>query len=614
MASKTQASASVIQEGTEAYRRGQLPLAQQSFLHAAQLARIENSHVHERQALEFAGSVAYRRKQLDIALQCYERVRELATADGAIDRAAIATGQIGLILADMGRVDEALEYQLEALVSHKKAANGQGVGASAGNIGLLMISAGKSDEARAYLEESLSSYMSVDDAAGVAMALYYLGDLARNSGDFPLAMGYLDHAAGIYTDLNDNSGLARVLLLTGNIERYQGNYNRAQSLFERALDLYGNAGDDEGRAAADTNLGLVLCATGNVTDARECFRRSEEVHRQLGSDLALAGDFVNLATADQALGDLAAAEAYLTTAQTAFVRLGQPGYAALTMSQLGQVLAQLGKVQQADALFHQALNSSPNLKQDHQAVLMANIAAVELYRGNLGPARTQVFRALLLFRETLDPVGLATCLQLAAETLIYLGDLDDAHELVTESIDLCTKLGRSDSLLDAQRIEALLAAEFGDLSAAETLLMRLLERSGESELLTCSAALAVDLGNVRLQADKFLDAVPCFEAGLAAYSKFGAPRGIASAQSGLGASRAALGWLDEGLAMLHRARHQHSQLGARLSVGQCEERLGDLYRRSGDTGQAQSWYEQAISTYHRCGARLRTHRLRQFIP
>ncbi|NUN14292.1 MAG: tetratricopeptide repeat protein [Myxococcales bacterium] len=614
MVTKTNHAASAIQAGIDAYRRGELSSAQQSFLLAAQLARHDNSTVTERQALEYAGTVAYRRKQLDIALQCYQTACELATADGAVENAAVATSQIGLILADMGRTNEALEYQLEALAAHRRAANQQGIGASAGNIGLLMISIGKNDEGRAYLEEALSSYMNADDAPGVAMSLYYLGDVARKVGDIHLAMGYLEHAAGIYSDLNDPAGHARVVLLIGNIERNQGNNERAQSLFERALDQYRAVGDDEGCAAAETNLGLVLCATGNVVDARECFRRVEEVHRRLGSEVGLAGDFVNLATADQALGDLASAEAYLSAAHASYLRLGQDGHVALTMSQLGQVFAHQGKVHEAESLFHNALNSSEKLKSEYRAVLTANLAAVELYWGNLVQARTQIFRALLMFREAPDPTGLATCLQLATEILIYLGDLDDAHDLITESIELSNKIGRIEATLESQRLEALLAAEWGDWQAAETLLVRLLERTQENELLMVSSGLIVDLGNVRLLAEKYADAKTCFEVGLAAFSKFKAPRGIASAQSGLGASLAALGWHAEGLELLQRARNKHTQLGARLSTALCDERLGDLYRRCGDNERAKSRYEQAITAYQQCGSRLRSQRLVRFVP
>lgn len=208
------------------------------------------------------GMRAYFRGEWDLAVDCYRR------AEGAHERsadewsAAIARANIGEILVDQGRLDEAEPLVTEALRVWRVSGTPSDIGFGAALLGRLKGRRGRTHEALALLGEAAACYAGKDERAELV-------DVALSLAEALLLQGAADDAMRHLQEAEDRLRAAR-----------------------RAAGLTTTEGDDlPPTTAAVALLRLRGCAAvqlGRAVAAHELLARSVALARQLGTTHELA--------------------------------------------------------------------------------------------------------------------------------------------------------------------------------------------------------------------------------------------------------------------------------------------------------------------------------------
>ena len=298
-------------------------------------------------------------------------------------------------------------------------------------------------------------------------ALHLLGLIALRAGDPERAIGLIRRALAVLPDFPAAHGSL------GNALRAAGRAADAQDSYQRAIAL------DPNGAAAHHNLALLLCERGDFAGALASARRAVEL------DPGLAEAHNTLGNALRGLRQFPAAEAALRRA----VQL-EPS--AERYTNLANVLADLGRSEEAERGYQRALERQPTFAAAHYGL------GIRLYQ------RGEVAAAADRYREAtaLDP-GHAAAWQGLGAALRALGHIEEAVEAFRRA------LAADPDFSEAYRDLAACAALPADGSQAEraSALAARADRSPDAR-----AAAAFALG-------KALDDAGRFDAAFAAYAE-----------------------------------------------------------------------------------------------
>ncbi|MFD3618048.1 ATP-binding protein [Streptomyces sp. NPDC058676] len=204
---------------------------------------------------EYLGVHLSWRRYFDDSIAVAETARDAARRAGNRQSEARALSDLGLALAETGRVGKAIEVHTRARDLFQTTGNRQGEAVEWGNLGTALLRAGRVEEA-------------ID-------ALIHVRDLFQAAGDRPReAMAW------------NNLGLAL---------REAGRAEEAIDVHTRACDLFQTTGDRQGEGSAWNNLGLALRETGRTDEAVEAFGKALEICRELGDPYGEGRALHNLA-------------------------------------------------------------------------------------------------------------------------------------------------------------------------------------------------------------------------------------------------------------------------------------------------------------------------------
>jgi tetratricopeptide (TPR) repeat protein len=235
----------------------------------------------------------------------------------------MAHNNLGAVLADTGKLDEAMEHYRRSLALNPDNAEAHN------NWGLALVKQGSVDEAIAHHRRALE--LSPDDITvridlGVALE----------------AKGLMDEAVDAYRGaLAINPGSAEAHYNLGNVLMAQGHAEEGIASYREALRVR------PGYAEAHVNLGNALAARGQLDEAIDHYRASLRIkpssakaRNNLGSALMRVGRF------DEAIQECGEA-----------IRL-MPDYAG-AYANLGDALAARGRADEASGAYRKALQLNP---------------------------------------------------------------------------------------------------------------------------------------------------------------------------------------------------------------------------------------------------------------
>jgi tetratricopeptide (TPR) repeat protein len=158
------------------------------------------------------GAVYLQLGDTDRALDCYTQVKILADkVNGPADLKTATCVNMGEIYSRMGMYDDALEYLTEGYEICLRNDMKQAVAATTDDIGTVMMELGRYNEAMKNFREALTSFRALDDLKGEALVLSNMGKCCHAEGSGKAMEFYLDSLKR-FRSLRDNQGIAEALI------------------------------------------------------------------------------------------------------------------------------------------------------------------------------------------------------------------------------------------------------------------------------------------------------------------------------------------------------------------------------------------------------------------
>lgn len=335
-----------------------------------------------------------------VAHQCAVRsARELH------DRPAEAGAllNLGVTLWLRGRPEDAVHHLGQAIDAFSAIGDRINAARARNNLGLVHQGRGRLSEARDEHQLALNEFRAVSDDLGVAAALSNLAIVYWTWGRYPDARRYFEQEVTICTRLGDHDGVAIGLGNLGNVYKRLGDYDRALSLHQRAMELHRSTGDRAGQASTLTNLGSAYSRLGRFAKALEHHRAAHELFIDLGDENRIAETHAEIVINLQLLGQSEAAERSLHEALARYSPADNdfpPG----VLNRFGDALVQIGADELATAWYELAhARAAASGDRYEEARATSGLAQILASVGRIDEARCEWHKALTKYRALRVP-------------------------------------------------------------------------------------------------------------------------------------------------------------------------------------------------------------------
>ena len=168
-------------------------------------------------------------------------------------------------------------------------------------------------------------------------------------------------------------------------------------------------------------------------------------------------------------GDVARARAEKEEAAPLLRQAGEPGWVAAIMNDLGDMLANEGELEKAEALHRESLEIRRQAGQERSSRATWSLGYVCMLRGDYGEARGYFEEALEIDRVAEMEENIAATLETLAESVRREGDVARARELFREAMEIWMGLGALPAASDILNGVGKIAAAEGELRHAARL-------------------------------------------------------------------------------------------------------------------------------------------------
>ncbi|MCA9929724.1 MAG: tetratricopeptide repeat protein, partial [Anaerolineales bacterium] len=194
------------------------------------------------------------------------------TTDDTRKIAADSQRNLGIISVDLGQLDAAKSYYLDALAAYQKIRDQIGTTTTLNNLGVLYWNLGDFQEARKFYQDALTLYRQMGQRKGEGMVLGNLATLLMAYGDYANALTYNQSALFILKETGSKLGQCYAYLNLGLTHLYGAEYENALQNSKLALHIAQEIGGLRFRGYALINLGHVLHAQGKLNEAEKSYR------------------------------------------------------------------------------------------------------------------------------------------------------------------------------------------------------------------------------------------------------------------------------------------------------------------------------------------------------
>jgi DNA-binding SARP family transcriptional activator/tetratricopeptide (TPR) repeat protein len=238
-----------------------------------------------------------------------------------------------------------------------------------------------------------------------------------------------------------------------------------------ALDAVQHFADTRGEAALLCSLGSLGVARGDWS-AVGGLLRAMSIFEAVGDKLGRALTLSNLASFDVVHGSCASAVARYHDACTCFQEVGDPVGEAYAMSGLAHAYAEAGDLRSAQQFAEASLVLARKLKNPRlEALVLCRLGEVLATAGCHDVARGHLAEALDRAQVSGDQLAQAQVLAAQAESLVALGELGAADEILHDVIVLCDRIGHLQLRARATLTRAQILQIRGAFSEAESLIV-----------------------------------------------------------------------------------------------------------------------------------------------
>ncbi len=483
--------------------------------------------------LEQAGDQAVERVAHAAAVSQYrEAVEQLDTLGHRVDAARVRA-KLGVALRSMGHFDEALTVLDQAAEMYRAGNDLESLGLVLVQGALLYRRKGSVEEAIARLQahEELLQERGLSRARGLVCTR--LATLLAWQGHYSAALAAAEQAATMARATGDKQLLAMAENRRADVLRLVGHFDEAQAVYEATIPLAEAIGHVESLCEMLTDLASIEVLRGQFARCRIHIDRALAISEDLGEigwiglSIALHG-VISFWTCDWVQARKDAEQAL------ALIDLQLPIMAAVPHWALGQLC--FGEGRWAEATEH--LEDSVRLAESSGLIIPLRMAQGVLAELDLLQERPREARARLM--PHLDPAALGWkdagfLVAKLAWAHLELGDLDQATELVEQAIRHARAKDDRLNLVEALRVEALVAQRQKQWGEAARALEEALAVAQSIGFQWGEARVLHLYGQLHRQQGELGPARARLEAALAIFQRLGARKDIERAEQDLAA-------------------------------------------------------------------------------
>ncbi len=340
---------------------------------------------------------AARGESLELARQLYGEGRipeAIAAFRAAADRleatdpvtAGAARNNACVLLTNTGRLDDALEECRAALRLREQTGGAEALAKAHNNLGLVLQYLARFEEADRHFRQAREINHRLGDAAGETINWANLGVSATQAGRYSDAIESLPRALALARAHRGEAWAAeqaRVVRVNQAVvfERL-GAYREALSLYDEVLEESA-AMEPRRRAALAVNRGIAYRNLGDPRTALRAFDEARAAFERAGDTAALSNLYLNIGLVHHLnLDDPGAAEPFYRRAMELAVRSRDRAEEIQDRNQLGFALLDLGRLEEAEALFRQGLSEVGEAgPAEGRVASLEGLARVALARG-----------------------------------------------------------------------------------------------------------------------------------------------------------------------------------------------------------------------------------------
>ena len=285
------------------------------------------------------------------------------------------------------------------------------------------------------LDAAEAGFRQADDAIGMALAWHDRGSVQINLGDRAATPSF-ESSLELFRRAGDPEGQAAALCGLGRVLLRAGDLEPAGAFFEQALALAEAAGNARTIAYYTGNVGVVLARGGRYEGAIERFSRAVALTMEAGDARSQARSLTNFANAHKELGDYDRAGEIYERALDAWQRASPRDGELSTLTNLGNMSLIVGDVERARAYLERALPMAEGTGTDEEGRLLLNLADVHRRGGDHALAIELAERSLALRRRAGQPRGIAASLQVLADCVMDVGEVEKALRYLDEALSL----------------------------------------------------------------------------------------------------------------------------------------------------------------------------------
>ncbi|GAA2269936.1 BTAD domain-containing putative transcriptional regulator [Glycomyces scopariae] len=193
---------------------------------------------------------------------------------------------MGASLRHLGRFEEAIGSQREALALYFELGSTGGQAAVLNNLGMIFRSMGRHEEAIDHLRRCAALDEAAGDPADLAVSLFNLARSYIDAGRAAEAIEAAGRSLELLRGLGHRRGQGRAMEAIGLAHRQAGEHEAAARWLREASEVFGEIGDRWYESVSLTALGRSLRAGGRGAEAAEVLERALALATELGDPRA----------------------------------------------------------------------------------------------------------------------------------------------------------------------------------------------------------------------------------------------------------------------------------------------------------------------------------------
>jgi DNA-binding winged helix-turn-helix (wHTH) protein/tetratricopeptide (TPR) repeat protein len=241
------------------------------------------------------GSASFFLGNLSKAVDADREAQRMFAESGDLDRSAVASMNIGGVLATQGDITGAAHSIEQALDLFRKQGDQPRLAAALSNLGEMCVIEGNLPRAEILFRESVAVFTKLNQTNSRDLVTKNLADSLQQQGKFREAKGILEPLLEHLRSGGNKSILGTATQSLGSIAETQGDMATALRMYQEAVALLKETGAKTDYTDAERSLGRAFLREGDFVSAKQALSETLSLDRETGAKTDTARDQVALA-------------------------------------------------------------------------------------------------------------------------------------------------------------------------------------------------------------------------------------------------------------------------------------------------------------------------------